>query len=196
MRVENANSKTLKVKSGVLLSSLLGPWLFFFFIIDLHKELKFGSQFIFADNLNVVAIAKTPEVVQEEVLAIELWVKNNKMELAVEKFAQIIFRGSQVDHPRGVEKLNSPHENKDLGIMVFTTLSGSAHVNTRLKKTNRVLYTIRRNLACIVKIFVTQGLYISLNLPFLLYRMNCVKLTKTDLQNIARKSYQIDNRPI
>ena len=108
------------------------------------------------------------------------------MELAVEKFDQIIFRGSHVDHPRGIEQLNSPHENKDLGIMVFTTLSGSALVNTRLKKANRVLYTIRRNLACIVKTFVKLGLYKSLVLPVLLYGLNCVKLTKTDPQNIAK----------
>ena len=78
MRLENATSKTLNVASGVPQGSLLGVLSFSIFTNDLPELLKFSSQFIFADDLKVLAIAKTPEEVQEELLAIEQCVKNWK----------------------------------------------------------------------------------------------------------------------
>ena len=103
VRLETATSKTLNVTRGVPQGSLLGTLLFCIFINDLPEVLKFSSPFIFADDLKVLAIAKTPEEVQEEILAAKRWVKTNKMEPAVEKCAQIIFRESQVDHLLGGE---------------------------------------------------------------------------------------------
>ena len=59
------------------------------------------SPFIFADNLKVLLMTKTPEEVQEEVLAIKRWAikcgakeevlgqkMGNKMELDVEKYVK------------------------------------------------------------------------------------------------------------
>ena len=84
------------------------------------------------------------------------------------------------------EKINCPNERKDLGITVCSNLSWSAHVNAGLKEASRVLYATRRNVAVKVKTFIKPGLYRSLVLPVLLYGMNCVQLTKNDLQNTEK----------
>ena len=65
-------------------------------------------------------------------------------------------------------------------------MSWSAHVNARLKKSNRVLHALRENVVLKVKTFIKLGLYKSLVSPVLLFGMNCVQMTKTDLQNIEK----------
>ena len=71
VRVENAISKTVNVTKGVPQGSLHETSLFCIFINNLPKLFEFSSLFIFVDDLKVLAIAKTPEKVHEEILAIE-----------------------------------------------------------------------------------------------------------------------------
>ena len=146
MRLINPTSKTIDVTSGVRVS-LLGPLLFCSFINDIPEVLKFSSRSIFANDLKVLAIVITPKEVQEKVLAVERLVKNNKKEPAAAKCAQNIFQGSHFNQLLRGETLSSPHEITDLGITVCRNLSWSAHINARLKKANRILYAIRRNVA-------------------------------------------------
>ena len=75
---------------------------------------------------------------------------------------------------------------KDLGINVSKKLTWSAHLNARLNKTNRVLYFIRRKVACAVKPFIKLGLCKSPVLQLLLYEINCTKPSKSDLGNLEK----------
>ena len=93
VRVNNTSSRVLDVTSGVPQRSFLGPNLFCIFINDLLDVLKFSDTFIFAGHLKILAVRKNFWQVQDDLDQIEFWVKENKMELAMDKCAKIMFRG-------------------------------------------------------------------------------------------------------
>ena len=57
-----------------------------------------------------------------------------------------------------------------------------------LKKANRALYLLRRNVSPKIKLSVKLGLYKSILLPLLLYGMNCVRLSRGSTRDL--KSFQ------
>ena len=88
-RMNSCSSATLNVTSGVPQGSLLGPLLFCIFINDLPDLLKFSKPFIFADDLKLLFTGKANWQIQEDLNSIHLWVKTNKMDLAIEKCAAL-----------------------------------------------------------------------------------------------------------
>ena len=107
------------------------------------------------------------------------------MELAVDKCAILNIRGPEKDFELWNQNLESLEAVKDLGINVSKKLTWSALIISRLKKENRVLYLIRRNVAYAVKPFIKLGLYKSLVLPVLFYGINYTP-SKSDLKNLEK----------
>ena len=75
---------------------------------------------------------------------------------------------------------------KDLGIHIKEDLSWSKHTEERVRKANKVLYLLRRNVAVQVKPLIKLGLYKSLILPVLLYGFTCINPSRSELQNLER----------
>ena len=63
---------------------------------------------------------------------------------------------------------------KDLGIHVAADVLWKRQIEERIKKANKVLYMLKRNVATKVKTFVKLGLYKSTILPVLLYGFTCL----------------------
>ena len=82
------------------------------------------------------------------------------------------------------EDLANANTVKDLGIHIKDDLSCSKHIEERLRKANKVLYLIRRNVAVPVKPFIKLGLYKSLILHVLLYGFTCINPSRSELQNL------------
>ena len=91
------------------------------------------------------------------------------MELALDKCAQITFRGKKQNFDIVGEDLANADIVKDLGINIKDDLSWSKTIEERLRKANKVLYLLRRNVAVQVKPLIKLGLYKSLILPVLMY---------------------------
>ena len=85
VQVVNIKSKPIPVTSGVPQGSLLGPILFCIYINDLPVALRFGGPFMFADDLKILHIGTPADQVQSNLDALEDWVTQNKMGLAIEK---------------------------------------------------------------------------------------------------------------
>ena len=161
--VDNTSARVLDVTSEIPQGSLLRSTLFRVFINDLHDSLEFSYSFIFAYNL-----------------------KDNKLELAMDKCAKITLRGQDRSYKLIATKLDESKTVKDLGIYEAEDLTWKLHNDERLKKANKVLYMIRRNVAVNVKSFIKLGLYISLVLPILYNGFWCVYASQAELQSLER----------
>ena len=146
VRIDNTCSGVRNVTSGVPQGSLLGPHLFCILINDLPDALKFSDPFIFADDRKILAIGKDHWTIQEDIDSIATWVRSNKMELALDKCAQITFRGKKRSFDIVGEDLTNADTEKDLGIHINDYLGWKKHIEERLRKANKVLY-LRRNVA-------------------------------------------------
>ena len=144
----------------------MGPLLF---INDLPEALKFSDPYIFADDLKILAVAKTQGQIKFDLEAISNWVDTNGMSLAPDKCYKLEFRGTNCQDKVGNINFEDTEEVKDLGIFVKKDLNWSAHVSSRLKKAYKVLFSLRRNIAYNVKSNTKLNMYKSLVLPTVTY---------------------------
>ena len=186
MRVDITSSKILDITSGVPQSSLLGPTMFCIFINDLPDVRMFSEPFICADDLKILAVQRNYWEVQDDLHGIENWIIQNKMELATDKCAYLNFRGRDQQYKLMGTDLAKFTTVKDLGIHVSADVSWKQHIEERMKKANKVLYMLKRNLADKVNMFVKLGLYKSLILPVLLYGFTCLTAGRTEIQNLEK----------
>ena len=108
------------------------------------------------------------------------------MELAIDKCAYLNFRGRDQQYKLTGKDLAKSTTVKDLGIHVAADVSWKQHIEERMKKANKVLYMLKRNVATKVNTFVKLGLYKSLILPVLLYRFTCLTAGRTEIQILEK----------
>ena len=109
--------------------------------------LVFSDPLIFADDLKILAVKKTFWQIQNDLNGIEQWVNENQMKLAMDKCAMLSIRDQTQNYELMGTKLESSKVIKDLGIYVSHDLTWKTHIEERLKKANKVLYLLRRNIA-------------------------------------------------
>ena len=117
VRVDFYTSTVLEITSGVPQGSLLSPLLFCVFINDLPEVLRFIDPSIFADDLKILSVGRKQDEIQVDLNKIEDWVRQNNMELAFEKCAQINFRGVDINLFLNGNRVPQPKSIKD---WVFT----------------------------------------------------------------------------
>ena len=96
----------------------MGPLLFCILINDLPEALKFSDPYIFADDLKILAVAKTQERIKSDLEATSNLVDTNGMSLAPDKCYKIDFRGTNCQNKVGNISFEDTEEVKDLGIFV------------------------------------------------------------------------------
>ena len=80
---------------------------------------------------------------------------------------------------------------KDLGIRIKSDLTWKIHLEERMKKGNRVFYSLRRNVAFKNIMRIKLGLYKSMILPFLMYGSSCCNLNRGDMRNLERTQRKV-----
>ena len=87
-----------------------------------------------------------------------MWVRSNKMELALDKCAQITFPGKRRNFDIVGEDLANADTVKNLGVHITDDLSSRKRTEERLRKANKVRYLLRRNVAVQVTPLIKLGL--------------------------------------
>ena len=94
--INNCNSTTKTILTGVPQGSIQGPLLFLIYIIDLPKCLQYSEVYHFADDTNILQSVKSLEglakQLNQDLESLSQWLKANKLFLNVKKAELIIFR--------------------------------------------------------------------------------------------------------
>ena len=103
----------------------------------------FSEPFIFADDLKILAVQRGYCEVRDDLHGIENWVIQNKTELAIDKCAYLKFRVRDQQYKLMGKDLAETAKAADI--------SWQQHIDERMKKANRVLYMLMRNVAIKIK---------------------------------------------
>lgn len=138
--------------SGVPQGSHLGPVLFLLFINDITKYIKHCSCSVFADDMKIYRPVKSLEdvrLIQEDLNSIKQWCDQNYMSLNVSKCNHIKFT-KNINKVESSYLIGSGHikevtEIRDLGVILDSKLSFSAHYDHIIAKSFKMLGFIKRS---------------------------------------------------
>ena len=127
-----------RVGSGIPQGSILGPLLFLIYINDLDMDIE-STILKFADDTKLGGLANSWEatrVIQEDLNKIHEWAETWQMKFNITK-CKVIHVGNKnirQDYFMGGTKMECAHVEKDLGVIVDQSLSGSGHCAVAVKK--------------------------------------------------------------
>jgi len=152
------DSKNQNVNHGVPQGSVLGPLFFPIYVNDIHRSIKRSSTYHFADDTNLLTIAKNPKKLQsilnKDLNSLYKWLLANKISLNAAKTEMIIFRKPRQQAPLIKVKINGTRvipssKIKYLGIYLDIFLNGSAHcyeLQTKLQRATGMIAKTRHYL--------------------------------------------------
>ena len=156
--IDNCNSTTKTILTGVPQGSVLGPLLFLIYISDLHKCVKYYKAYHFADNTNILQSGKSlqglAKKLNQDLKSLSQWLKANKLSLNVKKTELIIFRRKAANIDYGIKfkldgkRLTPVNTVKYLGILLGEHLQWSkqlAHVEVKLNHGIGISSKLRHN---------------------------------------------------
>ena len=149
VRVNQDNSASREVTSGVIQGSILGPALYRVFLDPLLKKISLPKQ-AFADDVKFVAdITKyTQDYIQSEINIVAQWADEHEAPISLEK-SSVLHCGRQQQHNtyfiHGLP-IKSVDTVIDLGVTRSSDGSYSAHYQGLITKARRATGLIRRSL--------------------------------------------------
>jgi ribonucleases P/MRP protein subunit RPP40 len=190
--VGSASSNWEGVSSGVPQGSVLAPLLFILYVHDMQAGLEGAELLKFADDTKLFSVIRNDRdcvTMQKNLDLLSLWSRTWKMPVNASKSAVISF-GRKRD-VGGVyiftgENLTVSHREKDLGIIISSSLSYKPHILAVTAKALKIYGWMARNLVSrdpqvILKIYKT------LVRPLLEYASTVWSPTRVGLINILEK---------
>ena len=183
-------SEWIDVTSGVPQGSVLGPILFMIYINDIDTDLisRIGK---FADDTKMCKSVNTMQDVQKlqaDLDKLNNWSNEWQMQFNVDKCTVMHFgrENKRCKYSLGNRELKESKEEKDLGVIIDTSMKFSEQCNTAVKNANRTLGLIRRTIKSKSKKVIVK-LYKALVRPKVEY---CVQAwrpyLKKDVVNIEK----------
>lgn len=156
----------------------MGPLLFIIYINDIVNCVKHCKLYQFADDtsifFNLNKNNNNKDLINEDLEAINIWFKSNKLSLNPNKTKYIIFRSRQKPLPKDITitidkiQISQVTEIKFLGIILNEHLDWGPHINMirlKISKSIGIICHIKR----LINISLLITLYNSLILPYLMY---------------------------
>ena len=152
VKVNGVTSDPASVISGIPQGSVLGPILFVIYINDLPQSVD-SSSLLFADDTKIYKRVSSPAdalIIQNDINNLEKWSKRWLLEFHPEK-CHVLTLGKHHNiihaHRYTLNGKNLEHvfEEKDLGVVIDSSLSFDEHISTKVKKANSIVGLIRRS---------------------------------------------------
>ena len=150
-RVGDAVSNTVKISSGVIQGSCLGPVLFVLYINSILKVLPANVKcLLFADDVKLFTVLKAGSDIvnlQDALDRIVEWSVAWQMPISVKKCSLITYSNKANDRAScciNGFNVNSVNEVKDLGVTMNSTLKFNGHIDCIVAKAHTRAYLIRK----------------------------------------------------
>ena len=166
------------IKCRVPQGSILGPLFFILYINDLPKVSKLTEPLLFAHDTSVFFSHSNPDyldnVLNNELLSIDVWLRCNKLSINVQKTNYVIFHPSQrkINHSFslsfGGQPISQSNVTKFLGVNLDEHLTWKYHINfvcKQIAKSVGILSRTHFDLSCKTKLM----LYYTLIYPYITY---------------------------
>ena len=164
------------VPSGVPQGSILGPILFALFVNDIPQCISNSKCLLFADDLKVFYKVSSPadtSLLQDDLHRIMSWSSMWRLYFNFSKCSVLSLSLKKkpilCDYTLGDNVLNRVAVQKDLGILVDSRLTFVPHVDSIIKKANRMCGLVWRNLRSLKDEHALRTIYCSLIRPHLEY---------------------------
>ena len=164
VQINQTYSPTQTIKCGVPQGSILGPLFFILYITYLPRASKLTEPLLFADDTSIFLSHSNPNylenVLNNELLNIDVWLRCNKLSINVQKTNYVIFSPSQrkVNHSFslsfGGQSLTQSNVTKFLGVYLDEHLTWKYHINfvcKQIAKSVGILSRTRFYLSCKTK---------------------------------------------
>ena len=187
MKVNDSESETVPVTSGVPQGSLLGPLLFIIYINDLPQQTSKCSAFGYADDFKLVST--NPANIQSDLEKIEKWCHNNKMQLNESKCHILSTKVNEKNWHSFIlnsKTLSNKSEQKDLGIIMATKLSWKANIKKRCSKAWKAFCFLKRNISNLASQTTKLNAYVGYVIPVISYASQAWFANKTESKDIER----------
>ena len=152
--INGSKSAPIKVNSGVPQGTVLGPLLFLIYINDLPNNISTGTKVrLFADDCIIYRTIKSEQdskILQKDLDELIKWETNWSMSFHPEKcqLLRVTKKKKQINSKYFIhgKELTQTKDAKYLGVIINEKLSWNPHVNEVIKKSNKTLGFIKRNL--------------------------------------------------
>ena len=169
MVLENAASHWSPVTSGVPQGSILGPLLFTLFINDLPDEAAYGVKVALdADDTKLyrnVSSAEHCDLIQDTLSNMHVWShrKNIRFNTSKCKVLTVTRKKTPIafDYTLDGTALTRVSEEKDLGVIITSTLSWDSHIHTITAKANKLLGLLKRTCPLLTGVSVRHSVHLS-----------------------------------
>ena len=148
--LKGGTSDWLHVLSGVPQGSVLGPCLFIIYINDIDLNIS-GEMLKFVDDTKVICPMEKEEngaTLQADLDKLLDWSNKWQMQFNLEKCKVMHFgyNNPYLEYTMGGAKLTVTKSEKDLGVVIDSTLKPAAHIANCVKKANHMLGMIQRTI--------------------------------------------------
>lgn len=194
VQVRNEISRTGVVHRGVPQGSILGPQLFLLYINDVLNQLSPLKGYLYADDLQLVAIANTANEIESTanniMRYIESWCVDNFIALNVSKSKAMFFGSNRQVVPRILvngEDINFVSYFKVLGIYIDYELSFFNHINFII---SRIIFTLKTiHSSCYrLPLIIRKRIAHALLMPFILYGLEVFSGTIANHFDMLKKA--------
>ena len=150
VKINGSVSEWKTTSIGVPQGSVLGPLLFNIYINDMFMFISNSQICNYADDTTLYVIEQDIEqaikTLEQDVVIMREWFKNNYMKLNEEKCHLINFSKSNNDTSLKIDNtiIKSSKEQKLLGISIDNNLSFKGHVQSLCKKASQKLHALSR----------------------------------------------------